>query len=260
MRHVHVLTLGGLLVTSPAALAGFSGTMYNVLTDPASWATTTPIASQNAATDGFNYNPSSGFAASFGSVIVDRTDVATDVYRVNSTTFIGAGPNQIALLPGSLIFAYRLRLVDSFPGLTVGSLNEAQVIGAPDFGFGQNAMAASLINAQGFVTTSHGNNPLNGNIDDAAEFGSSVDFEWGNVDTDHLDNLDTITMLLFTDPADIGRGVLNLSAPPGQTGGITGVAQAGEAPPVLIPIIPTPGAFILGAFGLSAVAVRRRTR
>lgn len=249
-----------LMTASGAAFAGFSGTMFESASDPAGWAGSTLIASLDSASTGFNYTANSGFAAVFSGFELDRTHVISDVYRLSQLTTITNGPNSISLQPGDLVFAYRVRLVSSFPGLTVESLNEAQVIGAPDFGFGENPMDASLINGQGFVTTSHFNNPEGGNIDDAAEFGSSVDFEWPVLDTDHLNNGEFITLLMFTSPANIGRGVLNLNAPPGQSGGIIGVAQGAEAPPILIPItIPAPGAAGLIFVGALA-SVRRRQR
>lgn len=253
-----IIAVLGSASLAASASAGFNGHMFEVMTDPSAWAGSTLIGSLDSQTDGFVYNPTSGFAAMFGQFELDRTQVRTDVYRVGQMTTVINGGNSITLNPNDLVFAYRVRLVNNFPGLTVESLNEAQVIGAPDFGFGQDAMMASLINGQGFVTNAHLNNPAGGNIDDADVFGSSVDFEWPVSDVDHLDNGDSITMLMFTDPAALGRGVLNMSSPPGQSGGISGVAQANEAPPVLIPIVPSPGAAVLGAIGLGFVATSRR--
>lgn len=248
-----------LVVTAGSASAQFDPTMYNVGTDPSAWSGASLIASLDAQVAGFNFNPTSGFVAEAAGFVFDRTDVRTDVYALSQSTVITQGSSSITLNAGDLVFAYRVRLVGDFPGLVVNTMNEAQVVGAPDFGFGQNIMALSLLNGQGFVSTSHGNNPATGNADGDDEFGSSVDWEWPDLDTSHLDNNDFITMLLFTDPASVGQGVLNMSAPPGQAGGLTGFVQGEEAPPVLIPIVPTPGAVLLGTIGLGfAVANRRR--
>lgn len=256
-----ITALGGTCAITASALAGFSGTMFEVMTDPSSWAGSTQIATLDSQTAGFNYNPASGFAAIFSNFELDRTQVRTDVFQMGQLTTIVNGSNSIVLTPGDLVFAYRVRLVNSFPGLTVESMNEAQVIGAPDFGFGQDPMAAALLNGQGFVSTTHFDNPDGGNIDDAAEFGSSVDFEWPDLDVNQLDNGEFITLLLFSDPAGVGQGVMNMSAPPGQSGGLIGFAQGAEAPPVLIPIVPTPGALALGAVGMVVfTSTRRRVR
>lgn len=253
------LAIGAVLTASGSVLAGFSGAMFQAATDPAGWAGSSLVASMNSQAAGFNYNPTSGFSAIFSSFELDRTTVQSDVYRMTQVQSIVNGPNTIVLNPGDMVFAYRVRLVNNFPGLTVETLNQAQVIGAPDFGFGQDVMQASLLNGQGFVSNAHGNNPVNGNIDDAAEFGSSVDFQWNlSSDLDQLDNGEEIIMMLFTDPAGVGQGVLNLFSPPGQVGGLTGDAQAGEAPPVLIPIVPTPGAAFLGVLGMGVMLVSRR--
>ncbi len=191
----------------------------------------------------------------------DRTDVITDVYRVTAShTFNpGGGAQEITVSPGELVFAYRLTLVESNAN-TITSLREAQVIGAPLFGFGEDEMDASFLRAQGFVSTLHGRNPVSGNISDAAPFGSSLDFDWGGGIAQNLLNDQTIVMLMFTDPAAIGRGVLNLSAPAGQLGGLTGQANGIEAPPILIPIIPSPGTLALCALGIGIGASRRRGR
>ncbi|MDX2114962.1 MAG: hypothetical protein SFZ24_04975 [Planctomycetota bacterium] len=251
------LVIGGLSLAGATAQAGFSSTMFEVASNPSTWGDATEIASLDSSS--FDYADASGFEAVLANIVFDRTAVSTNVYRMNAARVVSTGNASLTLDPGDLVFAYSLRLVGNFAGLTINALNEAQVIGAPDFGFGQNPMAASLINGQGFVTTGHGRDPLNGNIDDAAELGSSVDFEWGGANAIYLLNDQTITMLLFSDPAEIGRGVLNMSSPPGQAGGIEGVAQADGAPPVLIPIVPAPGAAALALVG-GTLLLRRRGR
>lgn len=256
-----VAACGGVLFISASALATFNGAMFNVGTEPGTWGNTTLVGHLDSQLAGFNYNPLSGFAAYFSNFELDRTQVITDVYRVNSSTTFTQGPSSITLDVDDLVFAYHVRLVNSFPGITVTAMTEAQVMGAPEFGFGQDAMIASLITGQGFVSTLHGRNPAGGNIDGDDIFGSSVDFEWGGQSAIYLQNSDFITLLMFTDPASLGQGVLNMAGPPGQPGGLSGEAQGFEAPPVLIPILPTPGTVLLGAFGAGALAFsRRRTR
>lgn len=246
----------GTLALSVPAIAGFNSTMFQS-SAPSTWADATLIASLDSSN--FDFPDDSGFELVFGNIVFDRTSVRSDVYRADAPRVINTGGSSLTLDAGDLVFAYTIRLVQAAPGSTVNTVNEIQAIGAPDFGFGADAMAASLINGQGFVvTTVHDNTPTTGNIDDAAEFGSSVDWEWPGFDSGQLDNSDTITLLLFTDPAAIGTGVLNLISPPGQIGGITGVAQAAEAPPILIPIIPSPGATVLAIAGLGLTAARRR--
>lgn len=256
MRPTTMLMIGGLCAAASPALAGFNSGMVQSPTDPSGWSGVSQIASLDSSS--FDYADNSGFEAVFSSFVLDRTSVLTNVYRIDSARSVGSGSNTINLNVGDLVFAYTIRLVNNFPGLTVNTMMEAQVIGAPDFGFGADPMSAALINAQGIVVPSHSRTPDNGNIDDADIFGSSLDWEWPSLDTQQLDNGDTITLLMFTDPAAIGQGVVNLISPPGQSGGVTGTAEAGGAPPVLVPTIPGPGVVFLGGLGLGVAFSSRR--
>lgn len=259
-----VLTFALLAGTGSSAFAAFSPGMREISSDPSGWGFATNIGSLNSASTGFNYAANSGFSWSFLGMEQDRTDVITDVYRVTSphTFNMGGGAQEITVSPGELVFAYRLTLVEA-NAATVTSLREAQIVGAPLFGFGVDVLDASLLRAQGFVTNGHGRNPGVGNITDSAPFGSSLDFEWGGGLAQNLLNSQTIVMLMFTDPATIGQGVMSLTSPAGQLGGLTGSTEAGGnviAPPVLIPVIPTPGTLALCVFGAGVVASRRRGR
>lgn len=255
-RIIVALAASGLVGSS--TFAAFDPTMYQEASDPSTWAYANLIQSLDAASTGFNYNFGSGFAWEFFGVEQDRTDVISEVYQISQTHTFTTGASSITLNPGDLAFVYRVRLVES-NGATVTSLTEAQVIGAPLFGFGQDVMDASLILGQGYINGAY-NPPTTGNIDDAGTFGSSVDFQWPGNDVSNLDNNQTAVLIMFTSPALIGQGVLNLTAPAGQTGGLTGIAQAGEAPPILIPLIPAPGAASLGVIALGFGAAGRRRR
>lgn len=258
------LTVALLVGTTSSAFAAFSPGMRDISSDPSGWGFATNIASLDSASTGFNYAANSGFSWSFLGAEQDRTDVITDVYRITSAhTFNpGGGAQEITVSPGELVFAYRLTLVEA-NAATVTSLREAQVLGVPAFGFGVDVLDSTLLRAQGFVTNGHGRNPTSGNISDAAPFGSSLDFEWGGGLAQNLLNDQTIVMLMFTDPATIGQGVMSLTAPAGQLGGLTGSTEAGGnvvAPPVLIPVVPSPGAIMLCGIGMGVFASRRRGR
>lgn len=259
-----VLTITLLAGTGSSAFAAFSPGMRDISTDPSSWGFATNIASLDSASTGFNYAANSGFSWSFLGTEQDRTDVITDVYRITAphTFNPGGGAQEVTVNAGELVFAYRLTLVEA-NAATVSSLKEAQVVGVPIIGFGTDVLDSTLLRAQGFVSNAHGRNPVVGNITDSAPFGSSLDFEWGGGLAQNLLNDQTIVMLMFTDPATVGVGAMSLSAPAGQLGGLTGSTEAGGtvvAPPILIPVIPTPGTLALCVFGAGVVASRRRGR
>ncbi len=261
-----VALAGGL--TASASAAFNTNVLFEEAADPSTWGFANLIASLDAASTGFDYNPVSGFAWEFFGTEQDRTDVNSEVYEITSETVFQTGGEQIVMEPGSLVFAYRLRLVES-NSLTVNGLREAQVLGAPLFGFGQDALQGSFLRGQGYITGGGLTNaPLSGDFDDFGDFGAFVDFQWFDpqVGDQPLTNDEEVVMLLFSDPADIGRGVLSLAAPPGQTGGLTGITQdisqnppIDESPPVLIPIIPAPSVAWVGiGAGLLAAGRRRR--
>lgn len=248
-----------LTCVAPVWAGVYSPALVESPDNPATWSFATPIASLDALATGYAFPENSGFAWYFDGIPLASTEVETTVYRITDAQTIGSGSATASLEVGDLVFAYRIKLVTGVPSGTVSTLVEAQVIGAPLFGFGQDLMPASFINGQGFVTPSHTNVPDQANQTGDDTFGSSIDFEWPGGDNANLDNNQEITLLMFSGPASIGQGVMNLFAPPGQVGGLTGIAQGNEAPPVLIPIVPTPGAIgLLAAAGVFAGSRRRR--
>jgi len=268
-RKASRLTVFGALVAAcggTSASAFDSSVLYQDSADPSTWAFADLVASLDAASTGFDYNPVSGFAWEFLGQEQGRTDVNTEAYEINTETTFMTGSSSLVMEAGSWVFAYRVRLLEA-NSLTVNGLREAQVLGQPLFGFGQDVMAGSLIRAQGYINgASLMNPPLSGDFDDFNEFGSSVDFQWfdGQTGDQPLVNDEEVVMLLFTDPAQIGQGVLSLAAPPGQASGLTGVTQdisqnppVDESPPVLVPIIPAPSVAWIG-IGAGLMAARRR--
>lgn len=261
-KRLHAVCVVSLLCGTAGSALAFSSGMRPVATDPSTWGFATNIASLDSASTGFNFTetPPSGFSWSFLGTEQDRTQVVTDVYRVTSPhTFDPGGPLEFTLNTNDLVFAYRITMVE-VNALTVTSLREAQVAGAPAFGFGQDVMLASMLNAQGYVSPAHGRVPVSGNVSDAGGFGSTLDFEWGGGLAQNLLNDQSITLLMFTAPGTVGQGVLNLIAPPGQINGIIGQANGSEAPPILIPVVPAPGSIALLTLGVGVIAARRRVR
>ena len=240
------------VAASLSGVATAGAPLIQTATDPSTWAADN-IASLNIDDTGYSFPDGAGFSWGFGGTEIDATDITSDVYRMNASMDLGS----LVLNPGDLVFAYRIRLVQGVAGSTVSSLDEIQILGAPAFGFGDDVMLRSVLNGQGFVSTSAGT-PDSGNFDGEDSFGASADWEWPGDDASNLDNDEFITLLMFTDPAQVGLGVANLFAPPGQTNGLTGVVQAGEAPPVLIPTIPAPG--VGGLLALGSVGLLRRRR
>ncbi len=240
------------------AIAGYNPALVEVADDPDNWVFATKTDSLDALSTGYQWPMNSGFAWYSGGVAIDETQLVSESYLITAPQTVGVGGDQIDLVAGDRVFAYRIRLVTSTPASSVTSLSEFQALGT-SFLPGSDVMPASFINGQGFVTTGHGNDPLATNLDGDDLLGSGVDFEWEGSDAGNLDNDNEITLLIFAQASTVGTGLADLRAPSGQPGGLTGTLGFGEQPPVLIPIVPSPGAIALtGIAALGAVVRRRR--
>ncbi|MEO1128644.1 MAG: hypothetical protein AAFX05_02930, partial [Planctomycetota bacterium] len=132
-----------------------------------------------------------------------------------------------------------------------------QVGGIPAFGTGPDQLFASVIQRVGYVDLTSASAPDTTNVDEFPGFGAVVDWEWP-AETGFLENNDEITLIMITDPSQVGLGQANLIAPPGQPTGVDLVLQAPDAPPVLIPRVPSPGALAL--CGIAGLSLARRRR
>ena len=254
-----IMAVAGTLACVSVAQAGFSDTMHAVSTDPASWAFASLVQSLDIGSTGYQYPDGSGYALQFGDTVIDQTDLISDVYRINSAQSITTGAGTVDVAAGSMVFAYRMTLVEATPAGTVTSLGEVQIAGLPAFGGGLDPLLGDAINNFGFVDpAAHGRVPVEGNPDFVGDFGGTLDWEWAGTDVDNLDNDDSIILLMFTDPTGIGQGIANLISPPGQPGGLTGLVQGEDAPPVLIPAVPAPGVGVVMALGGLVAGSRRR--
>lgn len=278
------------VATAGSASAAYQNNMFNTPLDPSSYGTllasmdANDPASVTAAghlTNGAPTGPwewpfdannftTSGYRDSFDNngteVIVDETQLISEVYQVNSPQSFSDGGDQIDLLPGDRVYAYRLRLVHDSAN-TLNSMFEFQAIGAALAGTNES-LATSLIIGRGvFLSDFYGGaTPAAGNIPDAlagdfetfggGAFGGKMDFQWTGPDSDQLQNNEEITLLLFArGPQQVGYGNATFVGDPGQ---VTGVDPNANGAPILIPVIPSPGALALAGVAMVAGIRRRR--
>lgn len=247
--------------TSAIAAAGVCSLAQGAVFNPGMFSSAPPatygtqIASLDVATTSYDFPFGAGFTTSgyvdnFGSVELDRTQLVSTVYRVNAPTNVGG----VSLSTNDLVFAYTIRLVEASTN-TVTTMKEFQV-GLLNFGVGDR-MDGSSVKGRGFVATGVPT-PVGGNAGDLesiGSFGASHDWEWGVTGPEQLQNSQTITLLMFTEPRPIVQGLGNFAAPPGQQAGVDPLASGA---PVLIPAVPAPGAGALWAVSAGLLAARRR--
>jgi len=249
------------------ARSAFDSTMYDVGLDLNTFSTLQ--ATQTIDDTGYQFNVPGGFASSghtitVGPTVVDKTEVTSRVYRVNSQQMIMQGPNSLTLEAGDRIFAYTIDLVDASSS-TVRRLKEFQLFGFDESLIGGGPpgsdfdnMDPNLLKGRGFLTPAGGvQTPLSGGAGDLFDFGggSNVDYDWPDGETNQLANSESITLLLFAKPSIIGNGWADLISPPLQDASIFPEA---DFVPVLIPLVPGPGVLATLALGGLAAARRRR--
>jgi|GEM_PF-5673629 len=249
-RLIYIAPLALVGIGAANANAGLaSAEMFEVAGNPAAlWGA--PIASLDVNAD-TGYSWDTGYGVDFPNQVgQDFTNVVTNVYKVPSAMVLNQGLDSITLNAGDRVFAYTITLVEA-TATTVQAIEEFQVghVGG-DFADG------GLIYGRGFITNAGVQNPLGGNATDFNDLGFlwSHDWVWGPQIADQLQNEQTLTVLLFTDPALSTPGLGVLGNTPGQVLGVDGSSNI----PVLVPTIPVPGA---AAFGLFAgVLCTRRSR
>lgn len=243
-------------------VCGSASAYFSVGSDPATWGFVNLVASTNTGgpNAGYNYPANTGHTLFAGPVQVDETFVSSEVYSVTSAQVITTSAGNFALNQGDRVWAYRVRLVTESAS-TVSSLRQAQVAGSNLISGGiQDDLYVPGIISQAYVDPAHGRFPNSANTDYFPGFGGTADFIWPGGDAQNLDNGLEIIMLLFTGNLPIGNGQLHMEAPPGQQGGIVSILQTPNAPPIYIPIIPSPGSVGLAGAALAVVFVPRRRR
>lgn len=217
------------------------------------------VTSYDPIANGYNWPAGTGHRWEIApGLLGDQTELLTEVFRVNTPTSVGTGPNTINLVPGDMVFAYTIELVTAVPNTTITSLDKFSVSGIPLFGNGDDVMWHENVKGLGWVNTIS-DTPTSTQLTGAGGLGGFADYNWIAGDDFNLDNDQTITLLMYTGPSAIGLGRGNFSAPPGQPGGLDEIVQGNAAAPlVLIPKIPAPGAASLVA--LAGLASLRRRR
>ena len=241
-------------VACVASAGVFDATMYGAA-DPSSYGT--QLAELNIASTAYDFPTAPGFTTSgfvneFNDVELDRTELTSRVFRVHTAQNLGG----LSLAVGDYVFAYTIRLVEESTN-TVSSMREFQV-GLLDF-VGGLGMDGSVVRGRGFVSPTGGAaSPLGGNagdFEDLGMFGASLDWQWGPESDNHLDNDESITLLMFTSPTAYAEGFANFIAPPGQPGGVDPVAANA---PALVPVVPAPGPLATVVIAAGAFGIRRR--
>lgn len=259
-------------LVSGTALAAYQNNMYGTGAAPSTYGTLVGSPFDTNTDGGYNWPFDGGqgfttsgyideFDAGGGTIIeLGRTQLISEVYRVNTATVFNDGGDSITLNPGDMVFSYRIKLVGNSTS-TLNSLKETQIssIGAPGVG-----LATDRILGRGFYKSSSFSgsvlatdepDPQAGDLFEIAGFGGSLDFRWSGDDTQQLQNDEEITLLIFTEPSAITQGFMSFAGNPGQDSGVDPNANFA---PVLIPTFPTPGTAVLLLGAGSAVAVRRR--
>jgi hypothetical protein len=271
-------------ITMPAI--AYVNTMYSVGFDPSVYGA--PIASLNITSTAWDFpldanevlqgKKDSGFKAEIldGSgfpiapdvfVNPNKTSLQTDVYSVTSATVIPDGSGNLNLVPGDLVFAYRIRLVGNNTN-TVETLQEFGINGfGGDLG-GFGAFDSSVVLGRGYTVSGLATPANDFPAADAADFEegdffgpgseySSLEWNWdfGN-QAAQMNNTHQITLLVFARGAIVTDGFAKFAGVSGQAG--TTTSTVANNAPVLIPTVPAPAAStVLLAAGVLASRRRR---
>ncbi|GEM_PF-6681927 len=196
-------------------------------------------------------------------VTPNTTSLVSEVFRVDTTTVISDPAGDITLDPGDLVFSYRLRLVGANNN-TVQTLTEFGVTAlGPNLGGNPDIFDAALLKGRGFSTDGLGAPAASGplavgnDLTVAPGLFSSLDWRWSVDESQRLQNGEEVRLLMFSEPAQIGDGFAKFLGAPGQA--VAGTDATAQGAPVLVPIIPSPGAAVLlGLAGLAAVGRRHK--
>jgi len=263
----------------------YVNTMYNSAADPSSYGSL--VSSLNITTAGWDFpldpnevlqgKKDSGFKAEIlnGSgypiapdpfAVPNKTQLQTDVYSVTAPTVIPNGSGNLNLQAGDLVFAYRLRLVGNNAN-TVETLQEFGVQGFGEYLGGYGAFDSSIVLGRGYSVAGLAAPTAQFPVADPSDFEegdfggpgleySSLEWNWlfGN-QAAQMGNAKQVTLLIFARGALITDGFAKFSGVSGQAGPTT-TTVANNAP-VLIPVVPSPGASAL-ALGAGLVVIRRR--
>jgi len=242
-------------VVTPA-VAAWDNTLYSA-PDPSTFGVQIDFLNAND-----TYAWPAGFVNQVGPVTVDTSSMTTTVYRVSTPTVVNAGQGPLTLNPGDHVFAYRYHHVAGSSTALLDSINELQIQGldpnvfpAPHPRGLVDPIDFNLVNGRGYNIPGTAGAPSDtGDPRDDFGFGQTVDFEWTGAIATQVENGEDIIVMLFTGAnISIGNGYAAVAGPPPPTG-------AAQSIPVLIPIIPSPGAAALAGLALGMAGTTRRRR
>lgn len=266
------------LMTAATALIGVSSahayvnTMYSVGFEPST------IGTQIAMLDssGYDYNNpanldpgrlDSGFTADVlnGSGVpiltTDTTSLITRVFRVDTPTTLTDTAGDLNLEVGDLVFAYTIDLVGMSPN-AIETLSNFNIFASSLLEpMNSDIFTADNVKGRGFSTAGLGNGtsavPVSAPFDFESFPGlfSALDWAFPATQADQMMNGESITFLMFTKPSNIEVGLSGFSGEPGQAPLTTDSTANGV--PVLVPIVPAPGAIVLAGIA-GFIGTRRR--
>lgn len=204
---------------------------------------------------------------------VAETSLVSRVFQVQTPTLLTDPSGDLQLDQGDLVFEYTLNLVGRTAGetdvlLTLQEFDISALSPNPLFpSYTSNIFDSSIVKGRGFSVAGLANgtaqDPDAGANDFQTQglpggdpFLSQLAWQFDGGQPLEMLNGTSIRFLMFTKPALVEEGRSSLTASPGQVSSDT--ATVANSVPVLVPVLPAPGAGMLAVLAGVVCGTRRR--